>query len=161
MKQTIIISVFILSLLLSACTDARSIGIIGGADGPTAVLVGEDDKWGICLEAQDITPTGMTLKIKQSGGKPSGTLEFGAPYTLETFLNNEWTEVETKTGEPLVWNALAYVVKMNSVTETKIDWQYGYGELSPGSYRLNKEIMDFRAAGDFDKKTYYAYFTIE
>ena len=52
MKQIITISLLICSLLLAACTDARSIGIIGGADGPTAVYVGEkgekatSDKWG-------------------------------------------------------------------------------------------------------------------
>ena len=43
----------------------------------------------------------------------------------------------------------------------KIDWQYIYGTLPSGFYRLTKEITDFRAAGDFDTETYELYFTIE
>ncbi len=119
------------------------------------------DKWGITLYADDVTPKGMTLKIEQFGGNPSGTLEYGAAYTLEKTVNDEWQPVETITGEPLVWNALAYMVKMNDITEMNINWEYGYGELKPGFYRLKKEIMDFRAPGDYDKETYEVYFTIE
>ena len=161
MKQILIISLLICILLLAGCGEARSIGIIGGADGPTAIYVDKNDKWGVYLYADDVNPTGMTLKIEQSGGSPSGSLEYGAAYTLETLVNNEWQEVKTKTGEPLVWNALGYMVKMNDITEININWEYGYGKLNPGEYRLCKEIMDFRATGDFDKNLYYAYFTIE
>ncbi len=125
------------------------------------ILVNAIDEWGITLYADDVTPTGLTLKIKQFGGNPSGTLEYGAEYTLETFVNEEWQAVETKTGAPLVWNLLAYCIKMNDITEMKIDWEYGYGKLKPGYYRLCKKIMDFRTAGAYDEKTYEVYFTIK
>lgn len=119
------------------------------------------DKWGITLYADNVTPKGLTLKIEQFGGNPSGTLEYGAAYFLETTVNDEWQPVETTTGEPLVWNMLAYSVKMNDISEININWEYGYGELKPGYYRLKKEFMDFRAPGDFDKETYMVHFTIE
>ena len=35
-----------------------------------------------------------------------------------------------------------------------------YGELSPGSYRLGKSVMDFRGTGDYDQRDYYAAFVI-
>ena len=119
------------------------------------------DKWGITLHAEDVTPKGLTLKIEQFGGTPSGSLEYGADYVLETTVNDEWKPVETVTGEPLVWNALGYSVKLNDISEININWEYGYDELKPGYYRLKKEFMDFRAPGDFDKETYEVYFTIE
>lgn len=119
------------------------------------------DKWGITLYADDVTPKGMTLEIVQFGGNPTGTLEYGAAYTLETTINGEWQPVETLTGEPLVWNMLGYTVKMNDVTEMNINWEYGYGELKPGYYRLKKEFNDFRAPGDYDKEDYEVYFTVE
>lgn len=133
----------------------------GKVSGKTLFNTINNDKWGIRLFAEDVTPKGMTLKIEQFGGNPSGTLEYGAPFTLETTVNDIWQEVETKTGGPLAWNMLAYSIKMNDITELKIDWQYGYGKLKPGFYRLKKEIMDFRAAGDYDTETYEVYFTIE
>lgn len=119
------------------------------------------DKWGITLYAEDVTPKGMTLKIEQFGGNPSGTLEYGAAYFLETTVDDEWQPVETTTGEPLVWNMLAYSVKMNDISEININFEHGYGELKPGYYRLKKEFMDFRTPGDFDEETYMVHFTIE
>lgn len=119
------------------------------------------DKWGITLYADNVTPKGLTLKIEQFGGNPSGTLEYGAAYFLETTVDDEWQPVETITGEPLVWNMLAYGVKMNDVSEININFEHGYGELKPGFYRLKKEFMDFRAPGDFDEETYVVHFTIE
>ena len=101
------------------------------------------------------------MKIEQFGGNLTGEPETGAAYSLETTVDNEWQPVETKSGEPLVWNMIGYSIKKNDITEMKTDWKYAYGELKPGFYRLKKEIMDFRAAGDFDKETYEVYFDIE
>ena len=119
------------------------------------------DKWGTTLYADNVTLKGLTLKIEQFGGNPSGTLEYGAAYALEATVNDEWQPVETITGEPLVWNELAYGVKMNDICEININWEYAYGQLKPGFYRLKKEFMDFRETGDYDKETYEVYFTIE
>lgn len=41
MKKLLCIILILLCILLTACGDATSIGIIGGADGPTAILVSE------------------------------------------------------------------------------------------------------------------------
>ncbi|MBE7027300.1 MAG: sodium ion-translocating decarboxylase subunit beta [Ruminococcaceae bacterium] len=119
------------------------------------------DKWGLILYADDITPNGMTLKIEQFGAKPSGELQTGAAYYLETMIDDEWQEVKTITGEPLVWNSLAYMIKKNDITQMNIDWRYAYGQLKPGYYRLKKEFMDFRSAGDYDIETYEMDFVIE
>ena len=120
-----------------------------------------NDKWGVCLHADDVTSNGMTLKIEQFGGKPTGELETGAAYSLETTVNDEWQPVETKTGEPLVWTMIAYGIKKNDITEMKINWKNTYGKLKPGFYRLKKEIVDFRSAGDYDEELYEVYFTVE
>jgi len=119
------------------------------------------DKWGITLYADDVTPKGLTLKMEQFGGNPSGTLEYGAAYTLETTVKDEWQEVKTITGQPLIWTLPAYAVKMNDITEININWEYGYGELKPGFYRLKKDIDDYRAPGDYDTETYEVHFTVE
>ncbi len=119
------------------------------------------DKWGITLYAEDVTPKGLTLKIEQFGGNPTGSLEYGADYILETTVEDEWQPVETITGEPLNWVLIGYRLTMNDITERKIDWRNTYGKLKPGFYRLKKEFMDFRAPGDYDEETYEVYFTIE
>jgi len=133
----------------------------GAGIGKTLHNAIRNDKWGISFHADAVTSNGMMLKIEQFGGNASGVLQTGAAYLLETTVDDEWQPVPTKSDEPLVWNSMAYGIKKNDITEMNIDWKYAYGELKPGYYRLTKEIMDFRAAGDFDEETYAVYFTIE
>ena len=59
MKRGLIISFLLCSLLLSACNNT-SVGVIGGADGPTSIIVSNSgDKWGITLCAENVTKTFM------------------------------------------------------------------------------------------------------
>ena len=63
MKKILCIISVLLCILLSGCGDATSIGIIGGADGPTAILVSEK---GEKTMYQQITPE-EAKKIMDSG----------------------------------------------------------------------------------------------
>ena len=49
--------------------------------------------WGITVYAEDIRPTGLTLSIHQSGGHPTGQLQFGSDYLLERLENGAWQPV--------------------------------------------------------------------
>ena len=119
------------------------------------------DEWGIMMWADDITPNGITLFIEQFGGDFKGELSTGPQYTLEIFENDKWSEVKTKDGTPLVWNQVAQKIFENERTKFIINFSFGYNPLKKGRYRVGKEIMDFIETGNFDKKTYYAEFTIE
>jgi len=123
-------------------------------------MIVSGDKWGLSLYADDVTKTGLTIKFEQFGGNPTGELQTGAWYKLETTVNDEWLDVKSKIDNP-VWNSLAYGIKKNDVTKLEINWEYLYGELPPGFYRLSKEIMDFRTAGDYNREIYQVHFTIE
>lgn len=121
----------------------------------------EDDTWGIQLSATKITPTGMTLVCKQSGGEPTGELHTGSYYFLEESINEQWLPVETLPSEyELDWTSEAWIIPMNDTVEWEVDWELLYGELPDGNYRIGKEIMDFRSAGDYDEKIYYANFEV-
>ena len=63
MKKIICIISAVLCIFLTACGDATSIGIIGGADGPTAILVSEK---GEKTMYEQITPE-EAKKIMDSG----------------------------------------------------------------------------------------------
>ena len=63
MKKKLCIITISLCILLTACGDATSIGIIGGADGPTAILVSEKGEKSMY---EQITPE-EAKKIMDSG----------------------------------------------------------------------------------------------
>lgn len=118
-----------------------------------------EETWGVTLTVKDVTPTGLTLVFTQSGGAPTGELQTGSPFWLEKYVGGAWETV------PLVpvcvdWTMEAYLIPMNDSVEREVNWQYLYGEIPAGTYRIGKEIMDFRESGDYDQRNYYAEFSI-
>ncbi len=49
---------------------------------------------------------------------------------------------------------------MNDSCEWDVNWEWLYGVLAEGKYRIGKEITDFRDTGDYDSAIYYAEFEI-
>ena len=121
---------------------------------------GDSDEWGLSLRVRDVTKTGATLVFEQFGGNPTGDLQTGAWFSLEKNINDEWVALTPK-AEDVLWNMVAMQIHKNEITEQPFTWEFLYGELESGYYRISKEVMDFREAGDFDKNLYTAYFTIE
>ncbi len=116
--------------------------------------------WGIALSAVDVQPTGLTLVIAQSGGHPTGRLQYGSDYTLEVFQDGVWEQVPYAVEGDVGWTAEAYLVSMEASVEENVQRAFLYGSLSPGTYRIRKTFMDFRETGDYDTQTYWAAFAI-
>lgn len=123
--------------------------------------VGEEaDEWGVALSAENVMPTGMTLVCTQSRGHYTGELQTGSPYVIERVVNGVWLPVGTKPGLDLVWTMEGWMIRPNDTTKWDVNWDFLYGELEPGLYRIQKEIMNFRGPGDYTQKPYYAEFAI-
>ncbi len=125
------------------------------------VKYGEVYDWGLTLSAKDVTPTGLTLVFTQKGGSPKGTLEIGEQYSLDVWNGSFWESVPYKPLEyDIAWHAIAYIIPKDADSEFSISWEYLYGELENGKYRISKEVSDFVVANNYDKHTYYAEFEI-
>ena len=61
----------------------------------------------------------------------------------------------------LSWTYEAWIIQKEGTTQWDVNWEWLYGELSAGEYRIGKEIMNFRGTGDFDEEIVYAEFIIE
>lgn len=120
-----------------------------------------EDAWGVKLTAKDITPTGLTIVCTQQDGAPTGELETGSPYALEIYQGGVWTSVKMLPQEnDVAWTSEAWVIQPNDTIEWVVDWEWLYGALPDGSYRISKSVMDFRGTGDYDATTYYAGFQL-
>ena len=97
--------------------------------------------------------------MAQLGGTLEGELQTGAAYHIEKLSDDgNWIAVEPK--QLLAWNQLAYLIPENEIYEMQIDWTYGYGILPPGSYRIAKEVADFKTGHKYSPEIYYAYFDL-
>ena len=125
------------------------------------IEVKENPDWGITLSAEEVTSAGLTVVCSQTGGNPSGELQTGSWYTLEKLTEEGWRTVEYLPQEyEIGWTMEAYLIPMESALELDVNWEWLYGQLPAGKYRIGKEIMDFRGSGDYDKSVIYAEFEI-
>lgn len=121
-------------------------------------------QWGAVLTARDVTPTGMTLVLSRVEGCPTGELQTGTWYRLERQEDGVWTALETLPQEENVgWESIAWLFPEPGQEgyEHTVDWEWLYGALPAGQYRMVKEVMDFRTAGDYNTAEFYAEFVIE
>ena len=116
------------------------------------------DPWGLTMTMKDVTSTGGTIVFTQSGGAPTGELETGEPYWLEMQANGQWVPMEAFNN--LAWIMPAYPIPTGGSREFSVNWSFICGALPAGTYRIAKNVMDFRIPGDYDEKVYYAEFSI-
>lgn len=120
-----------------------------------------EDVLGISLVAKDVTSKGLTIECTQSGGKGMGELQTGSWYIVENWTKeNGWKEMPYVIDGNIGWDSIALIVPKNDVVEWKIDWEWLYGELPSGKYRIGKEITDFKGIGNYDNFVYFAEFEI-
>ena len=60
----------------------------------------------------------------------------------------------------VAWTAEAWIISAEGTTKWDINWEWLYGTLPSGRYRIGKNVMDFRGTGDYDTAMYYAEFEI-
>ena len=118
-------------------------------------------EWGITLEAKNVKPGGMTIECTQSGGKNVAELSTGSYFNLQKKYEDEWLDVDflPQEGE-VAWTSESWLIQKESTVSWDVDWQWLYGELTKGEYRIGKKIMNFRGAGDYDEQLVYVEFTV-
>ena len=144
----------ILALVL---TFALVMTLSGCGQEPVAVT----HDWGVSLEAQNVSATGLTIVCQQSGGEDVFELSTGSYYVIQKLAKNGWKDVKcVKSKRNLSWTLEAWLIPLESSTAWDVNWEWLYGQLPPGQYRIGKEITNFRDTGDFDKEIVYAEFII-
>ena len=115
--------------------------------------------WGLTLSVKDVTESGLTLVCTQSGGELTGELQTGSDYKL-IVLKEAWEDVPTII-EDYGWDMIAYGVAKDDVTEFEYNWEWLYGKLPAGTYRIVKGFTEYRESGDYDNFAYWTEFEIK
>lgn len=121
----------------------------------------EIEKIGLYFSLKHISPTGARLVFRQyDADAPTGELQCGEDFLIEVQNNGTWEEAPVIVEGNYGFNSIAYRIAAKDTSEQELDWQWLYGTLAPGNYRIKKSIDDFRASGDYDQYTVYAYFIL-
>ena len=174
MKRTKFLSLLLAlccTFTLSACKTTETISCYAEEDVPESTETTENPvesaepeeafDWGVTLVVADVSPTGLTLICQQRDGTPTGELSTGSFYRMERLEADQWVAVEELPSEyERAWTSEAWLIPMDGTTQWTVNWNWIYGELPAGTYRIGKEIMDWREPGDYDRQMQYAEFTL-
>ena len=89
------------------------------------------------VKEETITSTGASFIMKNNSDKD--TYEYGNPYYLEVKRNNKWEKLETI--NDMFFTLPAFSLSPKEEKEFDINWEYGYGSLEAGTYRLVKDVF--------------------
>lgn len=118
-------------------------------------------EWGVTLEAEDVTPGGVKLVCNQSGGEEVGELTTGSYYVVQRLEEKGWVGVEYLPHEyDIAWTAEAWIIQKDTTTIWEVNWEWLYGKLPAGEYRIGKELTNGRY-GQYENGMMYAEFEIE
>jgi hypothetical protein len=115
-------------------------------------------KWPIVMQVKDgtATPSGVTIILNNV---TDTEYTYGESYTVQRKTDNGWIDV-VPVMENYGFNDIGYMLPAMGSKEIIIDWEWLYGKLPSGDYRMVKEASFVRSPGDYDTFTLYAAFTI-
>lgn len=120
------------------------------------------EDWGVVLEAQNVTSKGLTLVCHQSCLEEECELSTGSYFVIQKLEDEGFVDIPFAPQDyDIAWTMEAWIIAMDSTTSWDVDWEWIYGQLPSGEYRLGKEIMKFNGPGDYETEMIYAHFTIE
>lgn len=128
---------------------------------------------GLSLSLKDISPTGATLVFNLYDAEAAnGQLIYGDDFTMEVLTDGEWESAPIILEGNYGFHDIAYLITPedgdsgnvsatgNTIVESEISWEWLYGELKPGEYRLGKSIFDTVENGNSRSYMIYAHFIL-
>lgn len=108
------------------------------------------------MAVEDLSPTGATILFQQYSTPEGDTLLGGNDYFLQRRTIGGWADLPTR-------ESPTFMKRMHSlatIRRQKIDWEWLYGTLDEGYYRIGKRITIPQNDGTEQYKIVYAEFTL-
>ncbi|MDD6879142.1 MAG: hypothetical protein PUD59_02810 [bacterium] len=101
-----------------------------------------------------LTNTGATLVLRNNSDLDA---QYGYPYEIEIKKDGKWYKINVEIDFILP----AFGLKSKETKEIELNWENGYGQLSPGEYRIIKSIGIEKDDGALDSFYVSAEFNIK
>lgn len=149
----------IMLMVLSGCGSSTNGQSTGTADWePTNYeTVNNFDGVTMTIKEGTVSSTGLTVMFENASDK-QGT--YGDHFWLEKKIEGNWLQVPVIIDD-YGFNDIGYELAPSETETFTVDWEWLYGSLETGEYRIIKDILDFRGTGDYDKYYLAAPFTID
>ena len=132
--KKVVVFVLILFLFITGCSNSKETKLSNIKN--------------VSINISNVSPSGATILIKDTNKNPYKYEEW---YEIETKINNKWVKVN-----PVIkdygFNLVEYNVNENKEVEFILEWEWLYGKLEPGNYRLLKRVNNKYIGAEFSIK---------
>ena len=138
--------------MLTACSKESE------ADWPPSTFETVNDLEGVTMSVKQssVSPTGLTIVMSN---RTDRSFSYGEFFSLDKKVNDNWVEV------PVIGGAFtdpALHLNAKHTKEWDINWEWLYGELTKGDYRIIKEVFDsYEATGIYEVYPLATEFAVE
>ena len=101
----------------------------------------EDETIAVMMSVSNVTPGGLKIHLWQYDKRDCGELIYGEGYHLEVLNDDTWEDVSTII-EDWAFTDEGFILPAEGESEEDINWEWLYGKLAPGTYRITKVLMD-------------------
>lgn len=91
----------------------------------------------ITIKEGTLTNTSASIIINDQN---PNKIVYGSDFYIEKYKNNSWNSI-TPIHDDYVFNSMAYYVDENGILEMNLNWEYIYGKLDKGIYRVVKRVF--------------------
>ena len=101
----------------------------------------ENDTIAVMMSVSNVTPGGLKIRLWQYDKRDCGELIYGEGYHLEVLNGDTWEDLPTII-EDWAFTDEGFILPAEGESEEEINWEWLYGKLAPGTYRITKVLMD-------------------
>ncbi|MBQ8117520.1 MAG: hypothetical protein IJ147_05625 [Lachnospiraceae bacterium] len=101
----------------------------------------EDYNIAVMMSVSHVTPGGCTVHLRQYDKRAGTDLNYGEAYTLERLAGDSWEEVP-QIIEDGAFTDIEFSLPPEGEAEIEIQWEWLYGKLDAGTYRITKTVWD-------------------
>ncbi|TVP91492.1 immunoglobulin-like domain-containing protein [Alkalibacterium sp.] len=116
------------------------------------------DNVSMTADSESVSPTGVTVIFENNSEQQ---LIYSEDILLEESIEEQWYELPVTLSGDYGYEDIGYEVDSGEESSMAINWEWLYGDLDEGYYRIAKRVLDFRGTGDFDEHTLTAEFEID
>lgn len=128
-----------------------------GMEPTTYEIINNLDGVTMSVKEDTVSSKGLTVVLENNS---NAQCIYSEDFLLEKKINDTWYQVPISIDGNYGFEGIGYDLNSGDNREWNVDWDWLYGILDAGEYRIVKEILDFRNTGDYDKYYLAAEFSI-
>ena len=100
----------------------------------------ENDDISVIMDVRNVTPTGAVVHLNQYDNREQDELIYGMAFSLEKKVGDSWERLPVIVEGDWCFTEEGYPIPQGGDAEMETDWEWLYGTLEPGTYRICKSV---------------------